>query len=144
MKFDTAANTIRNAISAVLESAFSSSTIKWPNAPFTPPTDGSLWAVVHLMWGNTNQATVGAPNANYYRTVGVLEVWAYDSAEKGEHDSLTALDTVADTIRNLGVSIIGPPAGRVRLLVPSIASRGLQDEGWLTVLSCPFEIDFVN
>lgn len=119
----------RVTIETQIAAAFPTTSIAWPNIPFTAP-DGQ-WLKVDFLWGNGTITTKGASGLNF--VTGVLQLAVFEPKDLGDG----SLDTLAETARALFNRVritdiwFGAASGPVRLY----------EESWRSlVVSIPFRV----
>jgi len=128
----------RAAVEVAINAAWgTTTTIAWPNVPFTPPLNNAKWLKVDWIWGNGAVQTKGATGGRNTVT-GVLQLAIYGPKDQGDG----TLDTLAETARAL--------FNRKRLASPNTdvmfgAASGpvrLFEESWRSlVVSVPFRVE---
>lgn len=104
----------------------------YPNAPYSGPPDDAAWAMVNVVFGDSDPAELGSTKT--YRTLGVFMVKLFVPAESGDAYLRRLADAVVENfraVRDRGVLFRVPSAGEAR------------EEGpWWTVnIECPFLAD---
>lgn len=85
----------RAAVEGALNTAWgATTTISWPNIPFTPPASPAKWLKVDWIFGNTSQETKGVTGGRN-AVVGILQLAIFGPKDTGDG----ALDTLAETAR---------------------------------------------
>lgn len=136
MSFSAELTTISGVFKAGFEATHPTIKIAWPNAPFDKPVPNEPWVRFALLNGDAFQASMGAPGANTYRHVGVIDISIYVPEKWGEAPARSYADEIAAIFRNYNSGGIRCRAPRLRVLGNSI------DEAWYRItVSIPFERD---
>lgn len=126
----------RAAIEAAIATGWAgTTTVSYPNRPFTPPTTGN-WLKVDFIWGNASVLTKGV-TFGLNSVVGILQLTIFGPKDKGDG----ALMTLAETARAI--------VNRRRFASPNqdvmfgacSGPRTLFEESWRSlVVSAPFQV----
>jgi hypothetical protein len=86
--------------------------IQWPNQQFTRPVDADTkvvlpFAVVELHSGRDEQASIGAPGQNLFRSEGRLAVHVYVRKGAGDDVALQHCKIFRDLVRGQEVAVPG-------------------------------------
>ena len=119
-------------ISGLLESAFPSTPIAFPDTPFIAPSSAQ-WLRLSIVWGDGDLATMGATNRN--TIVGVVQVEVYTPPSQGDGANTRLADQVRDVYNRLESS-------GVRFNVPSAPIHDNTETAWCRrLIRVPFTFD---
>lgn len=135
MTFEAMANAIRSRFKTQIADANSLPT-QYDNDPTEPDKTG-LWCRLSINPGDSFQKSIGAPGANYHRTVGVMFAQLFVSVGKGDK----ALYEMADLIKTAFRCVA---ASSVHFGEPSIRKIGRTENYWQLNVNCPFYADDIG
>lgn len=110
--------------------------VRWPNVDFIPPTDGSPWLAVDLMWGDgfaRSMGEIGSGARNFM--VGVLQLTVFGPTGEARGVTMALVDVARDIVNRVIIS-------GVRCDVPSAPMPGSGELAWDSVIvRVPIEIE---
>lgn len=137
---------IRAAIETAFATAWASTTpIKYANAPFTVPADGSAYVALHVLDGEG--MIIGNTGAtNRVRQVGLVQVDIYTRENQGTRPGRQLADQAGAIFGNKRISgcvfrAVSVNSGAAMQLRGSGDQFGGSSGHWRTVMSCPFHVD---
>jgi len=140
MSIEAKTNAVRSAFNTNITVAESIDTA-WDNAPFTPPSDGSLWCRASVLFGQSFQPTCGS--AKHTRFPGILAVQVFSPLEVGDKDALALADTIRGVFNLVTISeVVYGVVSIDRMGRDSGSSRQAGTGKWYQVnVFCPFYFD---
>jgi len=125
----------KNQVQDVYDSGSLAGKVAYDNAPFDQPADGSLWVRWSVTENLSQQAEIGDPGNNRFRTFGNAVASIFAPIEMGDQNGLQ----LADAIKAAFQSTI---ADGVVYRTPSLTMVGrLNNRYWQINVSCPFHSD---
>lgn len=101
---------------------------------FTPPDDGSIWARLTVLPGDSFMGSFGAPGSNLFRTPGVIEAQFFAKPATSWAALLDKASSAANAFRAVNV-------GSMVYLTPRVTTVGLVQNWWQVNVTCPFHRD---
>lgn len=124
MSFEDERNAIESRFAANF-TALAANRIKWENATFKEPNNGS-WVALTILSGDAQQIDLGSPNA-LHRYVGIIQIDVFVPPDTGTAGARALADDIEPIFRNVQFS--AGTSGTITTRAPSYRPIGL-DGGW--------------
>ena len=135
MNYETAQNTITTRFKTLVKDVESIQVLYDNQRDFTPPKE--LWCRVNILFGEGNQASLGAPSSRLYRNTGILIIQVFDTIGNGTGSMFDLVDKINTAFR--GVSV-----GALLFRTPGISSSRREGDYWQINVDCPFVFESIN
>lgn len=134
MSIQTIASTIRNRFKTQVATPRTLPT-QYDNHALAKQAD--LWCRLSVLFGQSEQASIGSPASNRYRTVGIMTAQLFLPVGKGEKNLYVMADYIVAAFRS--VTDTG-----VTFRTPSITQVGRDESFWQVNVDCPFYADEIG
>jgi len=134
MSTQTIASTIRSRFKTLIATPHSLPT-QYDNENETKQTD--LWCRLSILFGDSFQASIGAPSSNRYRDTGVVVAQLFLPLGKGDKQLYQTAGYIKTAFKSVSVS-------GVVFRTPSVKRVGRSENFWQVNVSCPFYADEIG
>jgi hypothetical protein len=131
MSYEAQHNAIRNRLNA----QWTTTPIAWDNVEFDRP-DNSAYIQLVIQDSGTKQASMGAPDSNWFRSNGLLIIMIFVPLNQGDKVALEMADVLTAIFRRW----VDAPT-RLRFGAPFIRNIGAEPKFYHVNVLCPFQRD---
>lgn len=135
MSFNVTANTIRKQFKDLIATPYSLPTV-YDNQQHNE-ANKSLWCRLNVIFGDSEQVSIGAPSSQRFRTVGIMSAQLFLPANKGDKELYEMADYIIAAFKSITYS-------GVCFRTPSISRVGLNGNFWQLNVNCPFYFDVIG
>tara|TARA_Y100001937_G_scaffold108328_1_gene151900 strand:- start:732 stop:1145 length:414 start_codon:yes stop_codon:yes gene_type:complete len=133
--FEQAYDALLTQIKTQLDVSQASLPIAWPNIDYNP-SEGTSWARVTILGGESRIASIGIVGSRRYRAVGTVSIQIFVPSGQGANVGLAIADDIAAALR--GVTTSG-----VVLMATTISPVGRDGAYYQINTSTPFRYDTI-
>ena len=118
-------------------------TTQYDNQNLTKPQN-KLWCRFTIKDGDTFQKSIGSPDTNIHRAVGVAFAQLFCPIGKGDKDILAMADNIAEAFRGKSVSGVVFKTPSIKILGRVAADKRTAGSEWQVNVSIPYYADIIG